>query len=475
MDKNKIVFLKSLSILDRAFALKVRDNPKYDNHPLIDKIAIDKAVEKYGNKLLFLRDKNYGAKSKIDVNIEGHFLAQNIPEVPSIVIDELCTERVLLKTLNNNNITHIALSAYATGLNKTIEIIKIIQSEFKDIELYIGGVGTVYPDLQELVKPRNICSGNGVNWLREKFGLKPIHPGDFKIPRIYGKFAGFPISVKVSYFISQIGCPYNCDFCITSNFLKHEPFSDHNKIISFLKDLSSNSGKDIFLYISEPNAFFPLPTWKNVFKYFETNPKSIDNNIFLIFPGSLYHINKFDLERIQKNSPLKFFIMNYGIESTLKGNYIKNKGEPKKVIERLSNLGIITIHTYIIGLPFHTKKTINLEIKNNLKYNSDIISVNNFKPIPKTPLYNQLKLKDRLYDRTLPPEFLYAIGFLPFNHEYVGGGFRILEYLFKAYYEWQLKSYDRYDILAKKLLDLFAISNSRKIKRVAELIMKISK
>jgi len=475
MSKNKILFIKSLSLIDTAFPLRVRDNPKYDDNPLIDKSEIDKAYDQFRDKLNFLDNKSAATIPKLDINIEGRFLAHNIPEIPSIVIDEICTKNKLKKVLNKNDITHIALSTYGTGLDRTINLINIIQSEFNDIMLYIGGVGTVYPHLQELVNPKNICVGNGVNWLREKFNLKLLSKEDFEIPEIIGHFYEFPVKVNTSFLITQIGCPNNCDFCITTNLLHPTPFSNHKKIIKFIEDLSLKSSKDIFIFMCEPNAFYPESIWKKVFSYFIENPRSIDNNIFLTSLVSLNHINKFDLETIQKKSPLKFLMLSCGIESTLEGGYFKNKGNPDKIINRLNKLGIFTKHNFILGLPFHTREKIDLEIRNNLIFNTDLIVVNSLKPIPHTPIFEQLKLENRLYNRDLPPEFLYAFGFLPFNHRYLGGGFKILNYLFKAFYEVEKKTIDIFDKFANKLLDMFAITNSRKIRKAARLMMRLSK
>ncbi|MFX1525319.1 MAG: hypothetical protein ACFFCC_17560 [Promethearchaeota archaeon] len=475
MNRSKIVFFKILSPMDTKFPLKVRENPKYDNHPLINKKAIDEAIDEYDEKLYYTRGKSFFDISDLSLNIEGRFLAENIPEVPSIVIDDICTPKILFKTLKKDDVTHIALSTYASGLDKAIEIIKIIQSEFKDKALYIGGVGAVYPHFQEIVNPKNICIGNGVNWLRQKFNLRRYKGEDFKIPKIIGDFPGIPIPVKTAYLITQIGCPQNCDFCITTKLLKYQPFSRHEKIINAIEELSSHSKKDIFLFINEPNAFYPETTWKKVFEYFIKNRENFDKSIFIAFDGSLNHINKFDLESIQMKSPLKFTLISFGIESTLEGGYIKNQGNPEKTIERLNNLGIITKQNYILGLPFHTPKTIDVDIENNLKLDSDIYAISNFIPIPLTPLYNQLELERRHYDRTLPPEFLYSYGFQPFNHEYLGGGFNILKYLFRALYESEKKLVSIYGNFANKLMDLFGISHSRKIKWAANIFLKLDK
>ena len=477
--KPKILFLKSLNpelLSTEALALEIFNNPKYDKHPLINKDSIERAFKEYDEKLNPLNREMLPAMTDINLNIEGNFISKNIPEIQSVVINEICTKQLLYETLNKySDITHIGLSAYASGMDNTIEIIKTIQEEYSHIELLVGGVGTVYSQIQNLIPPKNICIGEGVNFLRKKFDLPLLSRGNFRIPKIFGYLSNIPLSIKTAYMITQLGCPYNCDFCITSKFFDYFPFSNYKKIINFIEELSLKSQKDIFIYLCDPNGFNPKSQWKKVFDYFIENPKSIDNNIFISVLASLFHINKFQLEEIQKKSPLKIFLVSYGIESTLKGGYLKNKGNYAKVINKLNKNGIITFHTCIIGLPIHTRKNIITDIKKNCKLKSDIISFNTFKPIPITPLYNQLKSEGRIYEESLPPELLYYEGFMPFKHPHLGSGFDILPYAFKAYYESEKKIIDIFNNLTNKFIDIFKITNSRKIGRVLKVFMELSK
>ncbi|MFX0072890.1 MAG: hypothetical protein ACFFAO_17575 [Candidatus Hermodarchaeota archaeon] len=477
--KVKILFLKSLVTQlqpTENLALEILKNPKYDNHLLINKDAIEKAFKEYGEKLNPLNSEIIPAMTDININIEGNFIAKNIPEIPSVVVNKICTKNILYETLDKyDDITHIGLSTYAMGLDNTIEIIKTIQNDFPHIELILGGIGTVYSQIQKLIPLKNICIGEGVNFLRKKFNLKLLLRNEYKIPKIFGYISNVPISIKTAYMITQLGCPNGCNFCITTNFFQYFPFSNYKKIIKFIEDLSIKSHKDVFIYLCDANGFYPESQWKKVFDYFIENPKNIDNNIFISVLASLNHINRFDLETIQKKSPIKIFLVNYGIESTLQGGYLKNKGNYEGVIKRLNKNGIITFHTCILGLPIHTKKNIHIDIKNNCSLKSDVISFNTFKPIPMTPLYNQLKSEGRIYGEELPPELLYFEGFMPFKHPYLGSGFDILPYAFKAYYESEKSLIDVYNNFANKFIDIFALTNSRKIRRAINTFLEISK
>ena len=109
------------------------------NQPQKD--AIQRAFDLYGHNLNPFNSYIYESVWQTP-NVEGRFLACNIPEIESIVIDKVCSEEVLYETLDkHDDITHIGLSTYANGMNNSIKLIKIIKSDFPDKKLYIGGIG----------------------------------------------------------------------------------------------------------------------------------------------------------------------------------------------------------------------------------------------------------------------------------------------------------------------------------------------
>lgn len=456
------------------FALQVRDNPKYDNNNLINKKMIDIAFELYGDKLNPNNRNFIPSANDYNLNIEGNFIAQNIPEIVSIVSNKTANIKLLMEYLDKfEDITHIGLTTYAMGMDKTIEMITTVQKEYPHIELFVGGIGAFYPHLSELVPKQNLCQQEGVNWLRAKFGLRLLSRTELIIPEITSNMSQFPIPLKASYLITQLGCPNACDFCYSSNTPGYIPFSTHKDIINHIEKAYNNSTRDIFLHICDPNAFYPEHVWKKVFDHFIQNEKKYERNIFIWSLASLHHLSKFDLKKIQQ-SPLKLFFINYGIESTIKP-YGKNEGNPREVIRLLNELNIITYHTFMIGLPFHTPELVNKEIASNLEYDSDRFFLNSFKPIPNTVLYNQLKTQGRLFGRELPPEFLFAFEFMPFRHPHLGYGFDILSHVFRAYCESEKKEIDFWGRISEKLLNLLEHTSSRKLKRLASIFLGLSR
>ncbi len=475
--KQRILFIKTLAQKLKSteeLALEILNDPKYDNIPqYVDKNEIQSAFDEYGYKLNPFNSLIY-ANALNAPNIEGHYLATNIPEIDSLVVDESCTSNEIHKILDkNDDITHIAISAYAHGLDRVVNLINTIKKDYSDKTLYVGNVGAAFSYVQKLVKAENICLERGVPWLRKKFGLPKLNREEYEISHLIADSNLLPVNMKILYLVTQIGCPYNCDFCITAN-LQYNPFSNAKQIINYLEKAREKVGNDIFVYLCEPNACFPERTWKEIFRYFMNEGKS-DKNMYILCLISLAHLQKFNLRKIQSESSLKFFLVNYGIESTLSGGYKKNQGVTNQFIQSLSDLGIITNHNFIIGLPHHNEKNIDIEIQNNIEYDSCWYFISTLKPLPLTETYNQLNKEGRIFGDDLPPEFICRDGFFSFNHPNLGRGFSALKYAFKSYYETEKKVIDVYSMFAKTIENSPIIEHEKSLIRVVKTFQKLSK
>lgn len=489
LTNKKIIFLKSMILAEKSteeFALDALNNEKYDNYPnYINKKEIEKTFDQYWDKLNPFNSEIYTDSYSIAPNVEGHFLSQNLPDsVESIVVDELCTPELISKYLDkHDDITHVGLSVYAKRMDKSLENISLITKYYPDKVLYLGGIGVLYPHIQNLVNDKiinreNVCfQGNGVNWLRNKMGFNSIKSIDFKIPRIISSISGFPKLFHSEYLVTQVGCPLKCDFCITNAFLQYNPFCHKpEKIIEHLNLIRRSYDNDIFILVSDPNSFFPEKIWKEVFDHFSKPEvkKESDNFIHFIAAASLAHLNNFDIEKIQKNCCLKILMVNFGMESTLEGGYKKNLGITNELINKMKKNGVSPNQNFILGLPVHTKDNISVEIRNNLKYKSDWFLINTFKPLAGTPLYGTIKNDGRLFGLDLPPEFLYQDGFFPFNHKNLGGGFSILKYAFEAYIECEKVNSDIYSNFAITFSNSPAFEESPSLKAMVKTFEALS-
>ncbi len=476
--RTKIMYIKSLPPnlgSTEDFALEVLNNPKYDAYPqYVNKNDIQKAFDEFGHKLNPFNSMIY-SNSLNSPNIEGRFLSINTPEIDSIIIDDAITEEKLREIIDReDDITHIGLSVYASRLENAIKIIEIINNDYPELELFIGGIGVIFERVSRLVKKNNICLGNGVVWLRKKFNLSELKIKDYKISTVIMNTRLFPVNFKTAYMVTQIGCPYSCDFCVTAKQLQYSPFSKSKEIIENLRNLLEMDRRDKILYLCEPNALFPERDWNEVFNYFMNYKGSYDNYLYIFCLISLNHLCNFNLRRIQEKCRVKFLMVNFGIESTLEGGYEKNYGISKDFVKGLSDMGITTNHNFIIGLPHHTTKNIDLEIKGNLEYNSNLYFISTLKAVPRTYLYELLKKEGRIFGDDLPAELVYQDGFLNFNHKALGGGFSVLKYAFKAYHQVEKKVIDVYSNMADTLLNSPLANKSSILKKTINVLLNLS-
>jgi hypothetical protein len=453
----------------------VLNDTKYDKFPqYVNKNEIQKAFDEFGYKLNPYNSTIY-SNTLGAPNIEGHFLAKNIPEIDSIVVDDAITEENIMNIIDKSeDITHIGLSAYAHRIENAIKIIDTIKNNFPELELLLGGNGSIFECLTKLIPKKNICIGNGIAWLRKKFDLPQLKLSQYKISTPIMNTRFLPINIKTAYMVTQIGCPYNCDFCATSKLLHYLPFSKSKEIINTLKSLLELDRKDKFLYLCEPNACLPERDWKEVFEYFMNFRGSYDNYLYIICLISLNHLQNFNLKKIQEKSRVKFILVNFGIESTLKGGYEKNRNVSKEFVRSLSNIGIIRNQNFILGLPFHTPKNVDLEIQQNLEYGSDMYFISTLKPLPLTSLYEHLKKSGRLFGEDMPVELIYEDGFFPFQHKTLGRGFSALKYAFKAYYEVEKEVIDVFLNMSETLMNSAIAENSTYINKIIRTLLDLS-
>ena len=90
----RILFIKTMANQLKSteeLALDILNDPKYDDFPqYVDKTMIQDTFDEYGYKLNPFNSNIY-ANIINSPNIEGHYLAANLPEIDSLVINETCS------------------------------------------------------------------------------------------------------------------------------------------------------------------------------------------------------------------------------------------------------------------------------------------------------------------------------------------------------------------------------------------------
>ncbi|MFX1489538.1 MAG: B12-binding domain-containing radical SAM protein [Promethearchaeota archaeon] len=371
-------------------------------------------------------------------SVTAEFLAYNIETPTKILYGFISPEQVISELRKgveeNRPYTHVGFSIFVATYSKFIECAQAVKQFDKDIITIAGNAGALFPGTDQYVD--YICRGDGVILLRELLDedINKTYNLELVPQDLFFTFFDIKMKMNVVRLVTKLGCPNKCDFCITHHLYKGEftrpfftPKQVHDKLVEHYKKIKK---KDLIIFFCEPQAIISKDWWYKLFELFEN--ESGDYPITIL--TSLASIKDFDFDRIAKSS-LRFSFINLGIES-FSQDYRKNikHGETKTIIRKLTDYGIGTYASFIIGYDHHTHESVWEEIRRLVDLDVAQIEIFNLKPLPETSLWETLKKENRLLN--VPFDFYYIPGFQPFLHPHFKPGFEDMLPLMYDIYEY---------------------------------------
>ncbi|MFW9873820.1 MAG: B12-binding domain-containing radical SAM protein [Candidatus Thorarchaeota archaeon] len=360
-----------------------------------------------------------------NINVSGRYLADNI-ETPSNVIDPPITPQVLWSELEKNNYTHVGFSLITSGFSSFIKCAQAVKKFDPSIQTIAGGPGAMDKRTENYVDyvciAENGNSGRGVPFLRNLFQEDINRP--YKITIIPDQFClvykGRKIYTEQCKIITKIGCPMKCDFCATNKLFAGEytgemftPQQVHDALIDYRNQLRTQK---LQVFWAEPTTIWNLKWWYEFFDLFKED--SGDFSFFVAAPSII--LDKMDLDRIS-HSAARIGFVNIGVESFNK-NYTKNRGiDISELIRKLTDYGISTYATYIVGFDFDTHDSVWEDMEKLVNLDADMFSVLNLHPLPGTETWIDLQAQNRLL--SLPSDYYVMHGFQPYLHPHFKPGF----------------------------------------------------
>ncbi len=355
---------------------------------------------------------------KTGSNIPGHFIAASL-QTPTTVIDEPATPDLLLEYLETGAYTHVGLGIYVDGYTDFVKCTRAIKERYPNITTIAGNVGAMFPGTERYVD--HVCRGDGVAFLRGLFGEDVEAPRHISatLGHMITSVYGITFKSNMLQMVTKIGCPQKCDFCVTNKLFSgaysgsyFTPQQVHDEIMVHAGKLHNK----VKIGFAEPTTIVSLDWWYELFALFEHE----DGDFAIIMPTTAASLHAFDLDRVKKSS-LRIDTVNLGVES-FDTIYPKNRTiDMKSLIRRLSDHGITTYATYIIGFDYHTHDTVWQDVKKLVDLDAAAYGVINLKPLPETLIWDQYKAAGRLLD--VPWDFYYMHGFQPFTHPHFKPGF----------------------------------------------------
>ncbi len=358
-------------------------------------------------------------------SVTAEFIASNLETPTKILYGFIPVEQVINELRNgveeNFPYTHVGFSIFVAAYSKFIVCVQAVKEFDKNIITIAGNAGVLFPGTEHYVD--YISKGDGIPFLRELFGEDVEKPYNLELisQELLFTFFGIKMKMNVVRLVTKLGCPNNCDFCVTHQLYNGKftkpfftPQHVHDKLVEYRQKIKN---KDLTIFFCEPQAIVNKNWWYNLFDLFEE--ESEDYPITLL--TSLASIKDFDFDRTAKSS-MRFSFINLGIES-FSQNYSKiiKHRETKDIIKKLADYGIGTYASFIIGYDHHTRESVWEEVRRLVDLDIAQIEVFNLRPLPETLLWEDYKKAGRLLD--VPYDFYYIPGFQPFIHPHFKPGF----------------------------------------------------
>ena len=322
-----------------------------------------------------------------------YLMAENL-HVPVTVLD-FPTWEEFTHEVDSGNYTHIGISFIVPNAVKAKQMAEYIRAKSSQTKIILGGHGTSIPDVRELIPCDEVCSGEGVAWLREYFGEETdrpiIHPA---LPSSINAYVyGAPLQGKAGVLIPGVGCQNSCRFCCTSHKFdrKYTPFLRTGQdMFDACRKCEDKLGAGDFGVLDE-NFCKEAQRARELLGEMEKNGKAYSFSIFSS-AEAIQELGTDFLVRIGVN-----FIW-IGVESKA-GLFEKTQGiDLHEMISDLQAHGISILASSILFLEHHDKETIHEDIEWALSLESDLSQFMGLGPMPGTRLYREYEAEGKLLD-----------------------------------------------------------------------------
>ncbi|VAW66123.1 Mg-protoporphyrin IX monomethyl ester oxidative cyclase [hydrothermal vent metagenome] len=325
----------------------------------------------------------------------------------------------IAESLLLHNAKIIGIGVYIWNAMETLQLVKLLKTISPDTKIILGGPEVSYEfETQEIVSCadylitgqaeltfKNICDDILNN---KKLFNKIIHPLPFELSEIklpYEYYNDEDVANRVIYVEASRGCPFKCEFCLSSLDKTVYPFN----LDIFLTEMDKLYQRGVRHFKFVDRTFnLKAATSIRIMEFFLNKMDSNNTqNLFLHFeliPDHLPEKLKTTIARFPEGS-LQFEI---GIQSlnTEVQTIISRKQNTEKVANNLSwirNHSQAHIHAdLIIGLPGETIESFGEGLNQLYKMNPHEIQVGILKRLKGTPIIRHTEKYDMRYN-PLPP------------------------------------------------------------------------
>lgn len=326
----------------------------------------------------------------------------------------------IVETLLQNNPKIIGLGVYIWNADETLQVVKFLKKISPETIIILGGPEVSYEVEQQEIAAladyvitgqaditfRNICKDilNNIKPLQKTIKAQPFKLNDINLP--YVEYSNEDIKNRVIYVEASRGCPFKCEFCLSSLDKTVYPF-DFELFLAEMQALFDR-GVRSFKFIDR-TFNLKIPTSIKIMEFFLSKMK--EEKVYLHFeliPDHLPEKLKATMEQFPEDS-LQFEIGIQSLNPDIQ-DIISRKQDNEKVYENMSWIRKNTqahIHAdLIIGLPGETLESFAKGFNELVTMEPHEIQVGVLKRLRGTPIIRHTDEYDMRYSPTAPYEIL---------------------------------------------------------------------
>lgn len=377
------------------------------------KVILTTLNAKYIHKNLALRWLYVASPMKESTKILEYTIKDDVNRIS----DALCEE----------NADVICFSCYIWNIEPTRKIISLIKEKQPSVKILVGGPEVSFESealLHEGVDAISIGEGEQSVWeyitsLNNRHEITGIHTLDYPNTTYAYSDIAFNESLELPYFLdfdqndmdkryfyfeTSRGCPYGCEYCLSSTDKKVRMFSEEY-IFKVLEKISTSSVKQVkFLdrtFNVKPERALKIARYINencvnqIFQ-FEIVAETLSEELLDFFT------NEADKSRFRFEVGVQSFNSN-----TLKAvGRIQNNERLKYVIERLRKADVVMHVDLIAGLPYEGLDSFRNSFNELFACQASELQLGILKLLKGTSLKQKSPLYDFVYDSNPPYEIL---------------------------------------------------------------------
>ncbi len=337
-----------------------------------------------------------------------YLMAENL-SVPTAVLDFPKWEDFTAEL--KKGYTHVGITFITPNVLKARRMADHIRAEHPDMQIILGGYGSILPDLQGHVPHDAVCHGEGVRWLRRYFGEDEHAP--LRHPALIGpafeSIYGYATEPRGAILMPGLGCENGCDFCITSSKFEkcYVPLLRTGREVFEACRRAETEKKATGFSVMDENFLKRPQRARELLAEMEAHGKPYVFDLF----SSAETIRSLGVDFLVRLGVRMVWI---GVESK-SNTHAKTAGIDLAVlIAELQDKGVIVQASMILFQHHHDEKSIQDDIDWVIGLNSSLTQFMNYTALPGTPLYNQVEAEGRL--RGVPYRHQHGQGELVFDH-----------------------------------------------------------